>query len=79
MQAVTLAPNGFPTGLPARLDGPDAWYGPTLAARGGWIEPLSPAELDELAAAALPWLARVERDPRALNRLGPADFPMPDG
>ena len=45
--------------------------------RGGWIETLSAAELDELAAAAEPWLARVERDARALNDLQRADFPLP--
>jgi hypothetical protein len=67
----------FPAGLPARLDTPGAWYGPALAAQGGWIEPVSPAELGELAAAAEPWLARVERDARALNDLTPEDFPLP--
>jgi len=67
----------FPAGLPARLAGPSAWYGPALASRSDWIEPLSPAELDELAAAAAPWLARVERDARALNELTVADFPLP--
>lgn len=67
----------FPAGLPERLEGPDAWYGPALVARGGWIEPFSPSELEELAAAAGPWLARVERDARALNGLAPADFPLP--
>jgi len=69
--------NDFPAGLDARLEGPGAWYGPALAARGGWIEPLLPAEIDELATAAEPWLARVERDARALNELTPADFPLP--
>jgi len=69
--------NDFPAGLDARLEGPGAWYGPALAARGGWIEPLLPAEIDELAAAAAPWLARVEKDARALNELTPADFPLP--
>ncbi|MEO8303780.1 MAG: TauD/TfdA family dioxygenase [Betaproteobacteria bacterium] len=68
---------GFPAGLPARLEGPDAWYGPDLAARTDWIESLSSVELDELAAAAEPWLARAERDASALNRLAPADFPLP--
>jgi hypothetical protein len=67
----------FPAGLAPRLEGPGAWYGPALAARGGWIEPLSPAELDELASTAEPWLARVERDARALNELTPEDFPLP--
>ncbi|HTP98056.1 MAG TPA: TauD/TfdA family dioxygenase [Casimicrobiaceae bacterium] len=67
----------FPAGLPRRLDVPGAWYGPQLAARGGWIETLSAPELDELAAVAQPWLARVERDARALNELTPEDFPLP--
>jgi hypothetical protein len=70
-------PNGFPAGLPARLSGPGAWRGPELAAQGGWIETLSATEQDELAAAAAPWLERVERDACALNDLRPADFPLP--
>ena len=72
-----LTSTDFPAGLPARLQGPGAWYGPELAMRGGWVEPLSAAELDELAAAAEPWLARAERDARALNDLQRADFPLP--
>ena len=67
----------FPPGLPARLEGPGAWYGPHLAARGGWIETLTGSELDELAAAAEPWRARLELDARALNGLAPAEFPLP--
>jgi len=67
----------FPAGLPERLEGPAAWYGPHLAARGGWIETLSAAELAELAAAAEPWRARLEQDARALNALAPAGFPLP--
>ena len=67
----------FPAGIPTRFSGPDAWYGPELAARSDWIEPLSHAEQDELAATAKPWLKRVEADARALNRLMPEDFPLP--
>jgi len=67
----------FPAGLPARLDGPGAWYGPDLASRGGWIETLSTGELDELATAAEFWRARLERDACALNGLAPADFSLP--
>src|SRR5437868_2202919 len=74
---MSLDDDGYPAGLPARLEGPNAWRGPELAARGGWSEACSVAELDELAAAATPWLARVERDARAMNRLAPADFPLP--
>ena len=65
VQAADL--DAFPAGLPARLEGPNAWYGPEMASRGDWIETLASEELDELAAAARPWLARVERDARALN------------
>lgn len=69
--------DGFPAGLPARIEGPGAWLGPELATRGGWIETLAAGELDELAAAATPWLARVEGDAAAMNDLRPADFPLP--
>ena len=67
----------FPAGLPARFDGPNAWYGPEMASRGDWIETLSGEELDEVATAARPWLARVERDARALNEMTVADFRLP--
>ncbi|MEO8345206.1 MAG: TauD/TfdA family dioxygenase [Betaproteobacteria bacterium] len=77
MNARTPIRDGFPAGLPVRLGGPAAWYGPALMTQGGWIEPLSPAELDELALAAAPHLARVEKNARALNLLASADFPLP--
>jgi hypothetical protein len=67
----------FPPGLPTRIDGPGAWYGPALASASDWIETLSGTELDELEAAARPWLARVERDAAAMNDLAPAQFPIP--
>ena len=69
--------DGFPAGLPARVDGPAAWMGPDMAARDDWIETLSTDELDELGSAARPWLARVERDPRALNEMTVAHFALP--
>jgi len=67
----------FPAGLPTRIEGPGAWLGPELAPQRGWIETLAAGEVDELAAAAKPWLARVERDASALNDLRPADFALP--
>jgi hypothetical protein len=67
----------FPAGLPERIEGAGAWYGPDLAQRSEWIETLSRAELDELAAAARPWLVRVEHDAHALNALTPENFPLP--
>ena len=75
MQAADV--DGFPAGLPVRVDGPGAWYGPAMAARDDWIETLSMRELDELAAAARPWLVRVERDARALNEMTAAAFALP--
>ena len=63
----------FPCDLPERLVGPSAWRGPAMAARGGWIEPLSDAELRELAAATLPWLATG----RELTDLRKSEFPLP--
>jgi len=47
----------FPAGLPARIEGPSAWYGPAMAARTDWIETLSASELAELAVASTPWLS----------------------
>src|SRR5262245_36438972 len=67
----------FPSGLPARIDGPCAWYGPTMAACSDWIEALTPRELDELAAASVPWLAEradlsdLTRERFALPTLAP--------
>src|SRR5882672_5866583 len=46
----------FPPGLPTRIEGANAWYGPAMAARSDWIETFATAELDELAAASEPWL-----------------------
>ena len=47
----------FPAGLPARIEGPSAWYGPAMARRTDWIETLSASELAELAVASTPWLS----------------------
>jgi hypothetical protein len=46
----------FPAGLPERIDHACAWCGPLMAQRRDWIEPLNPAELDELAQASEPWM-----------------------
>ncbi len=67
----------FPAGLPARVDGPCAWQGRQMAAREDWIETLSAAELDELAAACSPWLSEradwseLSRERFVLPRLAP--------
>lgn len=67
----------FPAGLPAHIDDASAWYGPDMAGRSDWIEPLSDAELDELATASEAWmpehadLATLQRDDFALPLLAP--------
>ena len=39
-------------GVPfAQITGPAAWVGPDLQREGGWLQPLSAAELGELEAA----------------------------
>lgn len=72
-----LDDDGFPAGLPARITGPAAWVGPDLQREGGWLQPLSAAELGELEAAATPWLERADVDPAALNALTPQSFVLP--
>lgn len=68
---------GFPAGLPARIAGPTAWLGPDMLRDGRWLQTLSAAELDELAAAATPWLARTEADAGALGALNLSNFSLP--
>src|SRR5438876_12444045 len=38
--------------LPAAITGPSAWYGPDMAARTDWIEPLSQADISEIEVAS---------------------------
>ncbi len=59
--------------LPQEIPGPSAWYGPDLAARGDWIEPLSETEIAEIDAASQR-LASAEIDIPSIRR---ADFPLP--
>ncbi len=59
--------------LPQSIQGPSAWYGPDLAARGDWIEQLSPAEIAEIDAAA-ERLANAEFD---IPSIRIEDFPLP--
>ncbi len=59
--------------LPPAIGGPSAWYGPNVAGRAEWLEPLSQAELAEVEAASRR-LARAEVDWQTLR---PDDFPLP--
>ena len=61
------------TELPSRITGPSAWYGPDMAGRSDWIEPLSPADLAEIESAS-------RRLAQTANRLADPcrdDFPLP--
>jgi hypothetical protein len=60
--------------LPPGLFGPSAWYGPEIANRADWIEPLSPAELAEIESASQR-LAQREPDWQAVRQ---DDFPLPE-
>ena len=59
--------------LPPAQTGPQVWLGPDVAASTDWIEPLSPAEIAEIEAAAVP-LAAGQAD---IATLTAADFPLP--
>ena len=59
--------------LPPEIVGPSAWYGPAMARRTDWIEPLNEAEIAEIEAAARR-LAASDFVPNALRR---AQFPLP--
>ncbi len=59
--------------LPQEIHSPAAWYGPDLAARGGWLEYLSDAEIAEIDRAADP-LAGAEADIPSIRQ---EDFPLP--
>ena len=63
----------LPAGLPGRIEGPAAWYGPEIAGRHDWLETLAPQEIDEIRAAARGVVARG----LDLARLAPGDVPLP--
>ena len=62
-----------PDDLPPLQPGPQVWLGPAMADSTDWIEPLSPADIAEIEAAAAP-LADRGTDIAALTA---ADFPLP--
>ncbi len=61
------------TELPEEIRGPSAWYGPDIAGRAEWIEPLSTAEVSEIEVAGRQ-LERMEVDWQLLRM---SDFPLP--
>ena len=62
------------TGLPPARTGPEAWYGPQWHGRDDWIDRLSPADIDEIAAAVRAWDARAGDRPAPMSA---DDFPLP--
>jgi Taurine catabolism dioxygenase TauD, TfdA family len=59
--------------LPPAIQGPSAWYGPDLAARGDWLEHLSETEIAEIDTAAKR-LANADMDIPSIRQ---QDFPLP--
>ena len=59
--------------IPPAISGASAWYGPAMARRSDWIEPLSSTELAEIESASR-HLGRAERDWETIHR---DDFPLP--
>ena len=58
---------------PRRIEGPQAWYGPQMAARSDWIHALAPADVDEIDRAVSHAIARGA----GLVDLTADDFPLP--
>jgi hypothetical protein len=63
----------FMTELPAAITGRSAWYGPDMAARTDWIEPLSAADISEIEVAS----QRLAEREVAWQTLRREDFPLP--
>jgi hypothetical protein len=61
------------TELPPPVVGPSAWYGPVVADRAEWVEPLSSAELAEIESAS----RRLFTDDVDWQSVRPDDFPLP--
>jgi Taurine catabolism dioxygenase TauD, TfdA family len=59
--------------LPPEIQGPSAWYGPDLAARGDWIEHLSETEIAEIDSSS-ERLASAAMDIPSIRK---PDFPLP--
>lgn len=69
----------FPPGLPQVIQIPSAWTALSLEREGPecWVEMFNSEELQEIEAAATPWLVRLSSDVHALGGAGPSDFPIP--
>jgi hypothetical protein len=63
--------------IPPEIDGPSAWYGPDLDARGDWIEPISEREIAEVEVATERTVNRLKCPESDLVSLHKRDFPLP--
>ena len=61
------------TELPPAISDASAWFGPEVAARTDWIEPLSQDEISEIEAAG----RRLMQSEIDWQTLRPEDFPLP--
>jgi hypothetical protein len=61
------------TQVPARIEGPSAWYGPDMARDQSWIELLAPAEIAEIDAA----VRAVSAAGVDIAQMRKEDFPLP--
>ncbi|MGB5755966.1 MAG: TauD/TfdA family dioxygenase [Acidimicrobiales bacterium] len=73
MPASTTSRNTIADRPTGTIDGPAAWYGRDLQHQEGWIELLSPAEVDEVLVA----VHRVEGLGLAMLDMSADDFPLP--
>jgi Taurine catabolism dioxygenase TauD, TfdA family len=64
--------NAFPD-LPEKIEGPSAWYGPTMARSNDWIEHLSDAEIIEIDRAT----AQLAENGIGIPHIRRDNFPLP--
>jgi len=60
-------------GLPPKIEGPSAWYGPDLEKRRDWLEFLSSTEIAEVEAA----VKRLATESSDITSIVSEDFPLP--
>ncbi|WP_437717295.1 TauD/TfdA family dioxygenase [Sorangium sp. So ce448] len=73
MSSEVTAPSTDLSQIPAQIPGPAAWYGPAMAQSGGWIEHITPTEIEEVEAAVRRF-AETGADPAHLRSEA---FPLP--
>ncbi|WP_437319719.1 TauD/TfdA family dioxygenase [Sorangium sp. So ce385] len=73
MSSEPTAPIADLSQIPAQIAGPAAWYGPAMARGDGWIEHLTPAEIEEVEAAVRRF-GETGADPAQIRG---EDFPLP--